>query len=68
MSDVVESGQLRLMHDNEIVHSKLRGLRVLVLQIDPDFSEPPHFWNLLLPSGGTRILSEMAILRHSDLI
>ncbi len=68
MAEKVEVGQLRQMYGDMRVAQNIRGSRLLVLRIDPDFNEPPYFWICLMDSGNERVFSDTALRMHSEVI
>lgn len=68
MAEKVEVGQIRQMYDENLVTQNIRGSRLLVLRIDPDFNETPYFWICLMDSGNERIFSDTALRMHSEVI
>lgn len=68
MAEKVEVGQLRQMYDENLVTEDIRGSRLLVLRIDPDFNEPPYFWICLMDTGKERVFSDTALRMHSEVI
>lgn len=73
MAEKVEVGQLRQMYDDMRVAQNIRGSRLLVLRIDPDFidpdfNEPPYFWICLMDSSNERVFSDTALRMYSEVI